>query len=98
MEQNEQIGTFSTPQINFVIQGSNDKPLLKLNHDGTVESTIDDATEAARLFVSHIGGLWAHAFNIACEEARQDERKRMLAELREAGFTNVAKFMETGKM
>jgi hypothetical protein len=48
------IGAAAPAPITVCIRANDNRPLLTLKPDGTVEGEIEDASEAARLFVEHI--------------------------------------------
>lgn len=72
---------------NFTLQGSGDKPLLVIHHDGTVEGDLDKASEAAQAFVDAVTTMWPAALN----KAKADEQQALctyLERLIEVARTN----------
>jgi hypothetical protein len=52
------IGAAAPTPLNYYIRGNDNRPLLTLKADGTVEGEIEDASEAARLFVESLRGYF----------------------------------------
>jgi hypothetical protein len=53
------IGPSTPPPPTITIRENDNRPLLTIKPDGTVEGEIEDASEAARLFVEHIRNMTA---------------------------------------
>lgn len=69
------------PVASFTLSGSGDTPLLILHHDGRIESGLNTAEEAARVFVESVTRLWPDAL----DKARKDEREKIAAGVQEMG-------------
>jgi hypothetical protein len=53
------IGIAQPAPPTITIRANDNRPLLTIKPDGTVEGEIEDASEAARLFVEHIRNMTA---------------------------------------
>ena len=53
------IGPSTPPPPTITIRENDNRPLLTIKPDGTVDGEIEDASEAARLFVEHIRNMTA---------------------------------------